>query len=196
MSNEPARNLETPPPAPKAAGTDYAHVPMGEEFDRAKWTLPPITMVLIAVGILAVVAAIVALSFKPKQVNAGSIDQVAAVETQDKTSVFVPVHITLRNIGQRTLWIQKITAQLKTDQGEWSDEPANEVDYQRYFQAYPDLKQYSMAALQPEQKIPAGAEAQGMILVSFPVTKDAFDHRKSLTVTIQPYDRVPLVLTK
>ncbi len=196
MSNEPAPNLETPPPAPKPAGTDYAHVPMGEEFDRAKWTLPPITMVLIAVGILAVVAAIVALSFKPKQVNAGSIDQVAAVETQDKTSVFVPVHITLRNIGQRTLWIQKITAQLKTDQGEWSDEPANEVDYQRYFQAYPDLKQYSMPALQPEQKIPAGAEAQGMILVSFPVTKDAFDHRKSLTVTIQPYDRVPLVLTK
>jgi len=34
-------------------------------------------------------------------------------------------------------------------------------------------------------------------VVSFPVTKQAFDERKSLTVTIQPYDQpLPVILTK
>jgi hypothetical protein len=35
------------------------------------------------------------------------------------------------------------------------------------------------------------------VVVSFPVTQDGFDKRKSLSVVIQPYDQpLPLVLTK
>jgi len=42
-----------------------------------------------------------------------------------------------------------------------------------------------------------GREQKGTIVVSFPVTRQIFDARKSLTVSIQPYDqRVPVVLTK
>ena len=53
------------------------------------------------------------------------------------------------------------------------------------------------SALVPEQKIGPGALAQGTVVVSFPVTQDAFDKRKSLSVVIQPYDQaVPVVLTK
>ena len=48
-----------------------------------------------------------------------------------------------------------------------------------------------------EAKLPPGAEQRGTIIVSFRVPKIAFDKRKSVTVTIQPYDRQqPVVLTK
>jgi hypothetical protein len=42
-----------------------------------------------------------------------------------------------------------------------------------------------------------GTQQKGTIIVSFPVAKDAFDKRKSISVTIQPYDQpLPIVLTK
>ncbi len=52
-------------------------------------------------------------------------------------------------------------------------------------------------ALLPEVKIRSGGEAHGTIIVSFPVTQDAFEKRKSVSVAIQPYDQpVPIVLSK
>jgi hypothetical protein len=35
-----------------------------------------------------------------------------------------------------------------------------------------------------------------MVLVSFPVSKDAFDKRKVLSVTLENYDRRPLVIAE
>ena len=43
-------------------------------------------------------------------------------------------------------------------------------------------------------KIAPGAEQKGAVLVSFPVTKEQFDARKDLNVTIEPYDQNPIVL--
>ncbi len=43
-------------------------------------------------------------------------------------------------------------------------------------------------------KIAPGAEQKGTVLVSFPVTKEQFDARKDLDVTIEPYDQNPIVL--
>ena len=71
------------------------------------------------------------------------------------------------------------------------------MDFDRYFQAFPTLKEHALNAIPPETKIPPGGQAQGTIVVSFPVTQDGFDKRKSLSVVIQPYDQpLPLVLTK
>ncbi|MGH9549961.1 MAG: hypothetical protein ACRD3W_11330, partial [Terriglobales bacterium] len=63
--------------------------------------------------------------------------------------------------------------------------------------AFPALKENALPALPPETKIPPGGQAQGTIVVTFPVTQAEFDKRKSLSVVIQPYDQpLPLVLTK
>ena len=70
------------------------------------------------------------------------------------------------------------------------------VDAQRYFQAFPDLKQHALNILTAETKLDPGKKVSGTIVVSFPVTADAFAARKSLTVTITPYNEVPIVLTK
>src|SRR3954453_2579548 len=50
-----------PPPTPKAKkpeAPDAGHVPMTEEMDSAKWSLPPIVPVLIALALVAIAGAL------------------------------------------------------------------------------------------------------------------------------------------
>ena len=181
---------------PRAVKREYdaGHVPMTEEFDSAKRTLPPAAPVAIALVAVAVVVAIIAFAFRAKPVAQGGIDAVYASVQPNQPNIFVPIQVTLRNIGERTLYIKDIKAGLKTDQGEFSDTAASPTDYERYFTAFPDLKEHSTQALVVETKIAPGAEQKGTVLVSFPVTKDQFDARKDLTVIIQPYDQNAIVL--
>ena len=107
----------------------------------------------------------------------------------NQNAVLVAVNVTVHNSGEKPLWIHDIKATLKTDGGEFTDVAASAVDYDRYFQAFPTLKEHALAAIPPETKIPIGGQAQGTVVVSFPVTQDGFDKRKSLSVVIQPYDQ-------
>ena len=184
-------------PIPKKDAEDYdrAHVPMEEEFDKAKWTLPPWQPVAIALAIVAVVIAIVSFATKVKPQGKATIDNINVVQLQGD-SVLVAVNATLQNTGQKPLWIHDIKAQVKTDKGDFSDEATPAVDVDRYYQAFPDLKQNTLPALLPEAKIAPGGEQKGTMVFSFPVSKDQFYQRKSFTVTIQPYDQKAVVLTK
>ena len=184
----------TEPPIELGAGPG---INIGEEFGTAKKNLPPAKIVAIALGAAAVVLGVLAFFQRATPQGGGSIDNIAAIEIPDQNAVLVAINVTVRNSGQKALWIHDIKAKLKTDSGELTDEAASAVDFDRYFQAFPTLKEHAIAALPPETKIPPGGQAQGTIVVSFPVKQDAFDKRKSLSIVIQPYDQpLPLVLTK
>lgn len=182
------------PQKPVKREYDAGHVPITEEFDSVKRTLPPAAPVAIALVAVAIVVAIIAFAFRAKPVAQGEIDAVYASVQPSQPSIFVPIQVTLRNVGEKTLYIKDIKADLKTDQGAYSDTAASPTDYERYFAAFPDLKEHSTQALVVETKIAPGAEQRGTVLVSFPVTKDQFDARKDLTVTVQPYDQNAIVL--
>jgi hypothetical protein len=168
-----------------------------EEFGTAKRNLPPAKIVAIVLGVAAVILGIFAFVTRAKPQGNGSLDNIAAVEIPDQHAVMVAINVTLNNSGKKSLWIHDIKAKLTTDVGEFPDEAASAVDFERYFQAFPALKEHAIAAIPPETKIPPGGQAQGTIVVSFPVTKADFDKRKSLSVAIQPYDQpLPVVLTK
>jgi hypothetical protein len=77
-----------------------------------------------------------------------------------------------------------------------SDDAIPAVDAQRYFIAFPDLKQHALDLLTLETRVNAGSKLLGTVVASFPVKSDAFAARKSLTVTITPYDELPIVITK
>jgi|SRR5690242_1061843 len=175
---------------------DPAHVPMTEEFDKARWTLPPWQPVAVALGIVAVVVAVLSFVTRAKPPAAGGIDNITAVQVPPGDSVLVGISLNFTNNGQKPLWVHTIKATLKTEKGEWSDDAAAAVDYDRYFQAFPDLKQNAEVPLIPEMRVPPGAQQKGMVIVSFPVAKDQFEQRKSLSVTIQPYDQKAVVLTR
>lgn len=178
-----------PPPRQYDAG----HVPITEEFDSAKRTLPAAAPVAIALVVVAIVIGIIAFLFRAKPVAQGGIDAVYFSEPASMTNGMVLLQVTLRNVSGKTLYIKSITANLKTDQ-DLSDNAASPSDYDRYFIAYPGLKEHSTQPLVVETKIAPGAEQKGSVLVSFPVTKEQFDARKDLNVTIQPYDQNAIVL--
>lgn len=184
----------TPDVASRPASQDIPT--LSEEFDKPKWTLPPANVLVIAIVALGIVVAVAMWLLRYKPVGAGSIDNVAAVELGDKASVLVAINFTVKNTSEKMLYVHGISAQLKTDKGDFSDTAASAVDYDRYFQAYPTLKQRALPALLAETKIPAGAQATGTVVVSFPVNQDTFEHRKSVSVLVEPYDQRPVVITK
>jgi hypothetical protein len=189
MSDQPV----PPPPRPPDPITEF-HI--GEEFGTGRRNFPPAGIVLICLAVVALIVGIFAFKGRPKAQGAGSIDFVAAVEVPGQNMIMAAITFTLRNTADNPLWIHTLKAQLTTDDGNtFDDDAASAVDLDRYFQAFPALKESSAPPLSPETKLLAGAEQRGTIIVSFKVTKEAFDQRKSLTVTIQPYDQVlPVVL--
>jgi hypothetical protein len=182
------------PPAPPDSGTRFN---IGEEFGTAKKNLPPVKIVLIGVAVIAVVALVASLSQRPHSATTGSIDDIVSVEIPDQNSIMVAINVSFQNNGAKPYWIHTIKADLDTATGSFTDDAASPSDFDRYFQAFPTLKQHALAPLEREARINPGNHTAGTVIVVFPVTPDAFANRKSLKVTIQPYDQpVPLVLAR
>ena len=159
--------------------------------------LPPVKILLITIAALAVVVGILSFFTRAKPQGAGSVDNVAAVEIPGQNAMLVALTVTLRNTGERTLWIHTLHGKLKTVSGEYSDDAASAVDLERYFQAFPALRENSTHALMPETKLLPGQLVRGTMVVSFPVRQEEFDKRQSISAVIQPYDQpVPVVLAK
>jgi hypothetical protein len=170
---------------------------IGEEYGTAKKSLPPIKIVLSALAVVAVIAAIFVLTQRPHSEATGSLGEMTSVDIPGQNTVMVALNVSIQNGGEKYYWIKSMQAALETDSGRFTDEAAPASDFERYFQAFPALKEHSLSPLTSEAKIAAGSDASGTMIVSFPVTADAFAKRKSLTVTIQPYDQaIPLVLKK
>ena len=197
-----ADDTPSAPPAPPSASAPASSQPgtpfhIGEEFGTAKKNLPPVKIVAIGVAAIAVVAFIASLAQRPHSATTGSIDDVVSVEIPDQNSTMVAINVSFQNNGAKPYWIHTIKANLDTSSGSFSDDAASPADFERYFQAFPTLKQHALAPLEREARINPGGRIAGTIIVAFPVTPDAFANRKSLKVTIQPYDQpIPLVLTK
>ena len=173
---------------------DAGHVPITEEFDSAKRSLPPVATLVAALAVVVVFIIGVAYVFRSQPVAQGQIDRAFAMQQEDKPYSMVLMQVTVRNVGNKPLFIKEIKSDIMTDQGESVDDAASAVDYSRYLQAFPDLQVYATDSLKVETKIPPGGEAKGSVLVAFPVTKDQFYARKDLNVTIFPYDQKAIVL--
>lgn len=182
------------PDKPAAPRYDAGHVPITEELDSAKRTLPPAAPVAIALLVVAIILGTFAYLDRAKPLAQGGIDAVYFSQPANMPSPMILLEVTLRNVGDKTLYIKDISANLKTEQGDHSDEAANVSDFDRYLSAYPDLRPLKGTPLVVETKIQPGAEQKGTVLVSFPVTQQQFDTRKGLSVTIEPYDQSPIVL--
>jgi len=173
---------------------DAGHVPITEEFDSARRTLPPILALAIALVVVVVFIVGVAYIFRSKPVAQGQIDDVFISQNKGQPNSMLAIQVTLKAVGDKPLYIKEITAELKTQNETYTDEAASPSDYARYFQAYADLKDHAMKPLAVESKIPPGTQETGTVIVTFPIDQGEFDTRKSLTVTVQPYDQKPIVL--
>ena len=193
---DPSPNTDPQPAAPQDLPPEPpTKFDIGEEFGTAKRNLPPAGVVLSVIAVIAVAVAIFSYFQRPKPQGAGSVNFVSAVEVPGQNMVLSAITLTLRNSAEKSLWVRSLKAQLTDAKGHtYEDDAASAVDLDRYYQAFPPLKESSESPLSPEMKLAPGTEKKGTIVVSFPISKEAFDQRKSLTVTIQPYDQ-PMPIT-
>ncbi|HLX86319.1 MAG TPA: hypothetical protein VKR59_20645 [Terriglobales bacterium] len=182
------------PPAPTAGPITEFHI--GDEFGTAKRNLPPVRILLICIAAVAIIVGIFAFKERAKPQGAGAVNFVSAAEVPGQGLILAAITLTLRDTTEKPLWVRTIKAQLTTADGKtFEDEAASMVDLDRYFQAFPVLKESSEPPIAPEMKLLPGSEQRGTIIVSFKVTKQEFDQRKSLAVSIQPYDQpLPVIL--
>jgi hypothetical protein len=193
MPDQPPASPSTPPPATPSGPT----INIGEEFGTAKKNLPPGKIVVIAIIVVGIVVAIASFVKRAKPQAAGTLDKVVAVEIPNQNSTMVALTFTLHNTSSKSLYVHSIQSSIKAPSGDATADAVSAVDFDRYFQAFPALKEGIQPALPPEAEIPVGQSATRSIIVAFPKTLDDFNHRQSISVIVWPYNEtVPIVMTK
>jgi hypothetical protein len=121
---------------------------------------------------------------------AGTVDQ----DVEKSDSIIVAIALDVKNAIQKPMYIKGLEAKLVTKKGELTDDAAPASDYERIVQAYPQLNMGTIKPFQSESSIAANTDQQGLMVVSFPISRDDWESRKSLTATVNFYDHAPLVL--
>ena len=171
---------------------DAGHVPMSEELDSPRWTLPPVVPVLIAaVAVGIVVWAIVHFNRRPPAAE-GQITGAVAAELNQGGNLLASVQFHLR--PNRDLWLSSMSVKLETAKGTYTDVPAPVDDVPRYTKLFPQLQPADAGAVSSSSTFKAGQDVNGFVVVSFPVTVDEFNQRKSLQLTINLRKDQSLVL--
>lgn len=201
MPDQPTTPTKPPAVPPTTPGAPAAPkgptINIGEEFGTAKRNLPPAKIVLIAIAGVLVIVAIASFVKRAKPQASGSLDNVVAVEIPGQTSTMAALTFTLRNTSDKILYVHTLQGKIKASTGDQTADAVSAIDFDRYFQAFPTLKNGSQPALTPETKIQPGESVTRTIIVAFPVTLDAFNQRQSTSVVVWPYDQtVPVVMTK
>jgi hypothetical protein len=192
QSNQPGANPTTKPQA--ASASNAGHIPITEEMDSAKWTLPPIVPLLVAAVLVAILVSVVVLSNKTKPSASLAITKVVSAAQEGNT--MVAIQMKLDNQVEGPLWIKEIKAEVETADGKkYSDSAAPGVDGPRYMEAFPVLEEAKADWLKEDLKIPTKTSFTGVAIFSYPVAKTEFDKRKQVTLRIQLYDRPTLVAT-
>jgi hypothetical protein len=192
----PSATPSVPPDAtPRTQRGPTIHI--ADEFGTAKRNLPPVKVLLLATAGVLIIAGIAAFFQRAKPQGAGSLDDVTAVAIPGQNAALVALTFTLRNSGEKSLWVHGVQGKVLTSSGELTSEAVSAVDFDRYYQAFPALKENAQPALAPEDKMQPGQALKRTVIVSFPVALIDFKERRSVSVVIQPYDQpVPIVLSK
>jgi hypothetical protein len=194
---------QTPAPSPSPPQSEQASpqpgptINIGAEFGTAKRNLPPIKILLFAVGGVLLAAVIVSFLQRAKPQGGGSLVNVVAEQIPNQNAVLVALTFAFRNSGEKSLWVHSLQGKLVAPSGEFTSEAVSAIDFDRYFTAFPTLKNGAQPALSPEDKLQPGQLIERTIIVSFPVNLDVFNQRRSVSVIVQPYDQpLPIVMTQ
>lgn len=194
MSNPPL--TPSSPPSPPTPEQSQEKFDIGEEYGTARKNLPPAGIVAICVVVVIAIVAIYSVTNRAKQRSTGTIDDVVTTVVPGQNMVMVAINVSLQNNEKKPLWIKSIQVGADVNGQKLSDDAIPAVDAKRYIETLPDLKTHALQLLAPEMQINPGEKIAGTVLGSFSVGADAFAARKSLTVTVNPYDELPIMLTK
>jgi hypothetical protein len=163
------------------------HVPFSDPPER-KPVIAIIAPWLIAAVVIAVGAYLFLRVTEAPPVAELKITKLFAVQQTGIDRVIVGIEVQVKNVYEKEIIVRGIDAKLVTADGkEFVDHPAGAGEDQRYYKAFPELKQSDSPPLLFDTKLQPAQQTIGLLIVGFPVTKEAFDKRKSLDVKIDFY---------
>ncbi len=151
----------------------------------------PFVPVLLALGVIALVAITAYQVLAPHPVGTVAITKINAVEMPTGDRVVVEVELAIQNTTDKPVRYHSVEIKLVTDK-EFKDVPASSFEMPRIYQSYPALKQSTEAPLKQDTIVAPGATLRGSAVVAFPVSKAAFDARKQLAAILYFYDKAPI----
>ncbi len=146
--------------------------------------------------LLAIAVGVAAYFLRATPVASGSIDQAFAVTVPGQDLALATVQLSLTNLSKKPLFLKNVRITIRTGKGEFSDDFGPVSDFERYFQAFPELRQHSIAGLVRESRIAPGGHVSGSVVVSFPVSKESFDNRQGMTATVSYFDQRPIEIKR
>jgi hypothetical protein len=149
---------------------------------------------LIAAIVIAAGAYLFVYFTEAPPVAQGKITKIFAVQQEGADQVIVGIEMHLKNAYDKDIIVRGLNAKLITADGkDYTDQAAAAGEHERYYKAIPELKQSEAPPLLFDTKLTPGQEIDGLMIVGFPVTKDAFDKRKSFEVKIDFYGMKPVI---
>jgi len=182
---------------------------LGEEFTKGSshvvWTAAIATvLVTLAIGLYvmagtkppALTGEVERVWAHPMHTETSGVDASgASVAKEGFDQVLVFARVKLHNQTDKPLFLREILTNAKLDDGIHSSYAAIPIDYERVFQAYPELASLHSNGLSPSTTIDAGQTVEGTFVSAFRLTKDQWDARKSLDFTLGIQYQPNLTLT-
>ena len=105
---------------------------------------------------------------------------------EDAFYVVATVHV--HNRLRVPVFIKDITGTLTaSDDSVLTASAAEKTDLPNLYITFPNIKPLTSAPLYRETTIQPGADAEGMVIVDFPITQEVWDKRKSASITLDLY---------
>ncbi len=185
----------TSPSVPPQPEENLGQVPMTEEFDSFKHTMPNAVPIATAMLLVIVIIGILAYVFRPKPVAAGTIDEAFAATAPGQSNSLVLVNLSFQNVSEKPLRLTNVNVAVHAKGSDFKDDVAPASDFPRYFEAFPALGQHARPGLLRDSKFAPKENVAGSVLVAYPLTQEEFDARDSLTVTLTFADHPSVKIT-
>lgn len=170
----------------------------GEEITKGSSHL--IWTSVIAAVVMTVVTAIYLIATQRPPVATGEVTRVVAhmmhrestgldaagqpMPKEEFDQVLVFTHVKVHNQSKDPLFLRHIMTNLTLDDGIHTSYAASPTDYERLFQAYPDLQSLHGKPIPLDATINSGDTLEGDFVSSFRLTKQQFEARKKLDYTV------------
>src|ERR1700687_3020214 len=110
-----------------------AQVPLTEEFDSFKHTMPNAVPVVVAMLLVVVVIGILAYVLRAKPVVTGSIDEAFAATVPTQNNSLAIVTLNFQNVTEKPLRLTNINVAVHAKGSDFNDDFGSVTDFPRYF---------------------------------------------------------------
>lgn len=120
-------------------------------------------------------------------------DSILVGRDRSQDDLYVLATVRVEDRLNLPLFIKDLTGTLVTSDGEKIETSAvQKNEFENLYTSFPALRPLSSPPLLRETAIDTGKSAEGMVLLHFPVTKEAWNQRQSATLNIVLYHQEPV----